>query len=114
MEKQYKEKQLQCSELEEEILKEIESQFSCKLDKEEYLHIYQSSKDFILSELDKMSKEYDLDYELIYQMFSIMSKSEEMLEELSLELGKKIREKSGFDEDLYIDKKRGLYIKFVK
>ena len=114
MKEQYK--HLSVLEMDKELLERLEREFDLKLDKEEYVYVYQTAKDFVettLAERDEeMRSEYCYDDQLPETMYEVLVQSDELLHEFACKLAKRVCQ-DGTYYQVYVDEQSGQFVKFA-
>ena len=114
MRKQYT--HLSVAKMDIELLSRLETQFVVKLDKDEYVDVYETEKNFIVGELvDRV--EYNRtaylinDNKLVETMFEVLVQSDKLVKELALKLVERVNQETSYSK-VYIDEPTGKVIKF--
>ena len=114
MKEQYK--HLSVVEMDSELLERLEHKFDLELDKEEYVYVYQTAKDFVETTLveraEEMRSEYCYDDGMAETMFDVLVKSDKLLHEFACKLAERVCQ-DGTYYQVYVDEQSGQFVKFA-
>ena len=115
MKEQYK--HLSVAEMDSELLERLERKFGLELDKEEYVHVYKTAKDFVEKELSDRAEYvrteyYFYDDQMAEEMYEVLVQSDKLVKELAFKLAQRVCQ-DGTYYQVYVDDQTGQFVKFA-
>lgn len=115
MKEQYK--HLSVAEMDKDLLKRLEREFDVELDKDDYVHVYETAKSFVEKTLSDRAEyvrtEYDFyDDHMAETMYEVMVKSDKLVKDLALKVAERVSQ-DGTYYKVYVDETTGQFVKFA-
>ena len=108
-------RQLKVTEMDSELLKRLEHKFDVELDKEEYVYVYKTAKDFVKRTFEERDLEMRMAYlgedYMVDTMLEVLVQSEELFKEFAKKLAERATQ-ADTDYQVYVDEETGQFVHF--